>query len=134
MKQQQWGRVIHITSEVLALASAPFSAYVAAKGGQTGLALSTARELASSGITVNMVAPGWIPVERHANCEPAAIDRYRSSVPAGRIGTPQDVASSVVFLASEEARFVTGQTVSVNGGNTILRKTISESEEYASFL
>lgn len=134
MKQQQWGRIIHITSEVLALAAAPFSAYVAAKGGQTGLALSTARELASSGITVNMVAPGWIPVERHANCEPAALDRYRASVPAQRIGTPQDVASSVVYLASEEAQFVTGQTVSVNGGNTILRKPTTEAEQYASLL
>jgi 3-oxoacyl-[acyl-carrier protein] reductase len=59
------------------------------------------------------------------------LDRYRSNVPAGRIGTPQDVASSVVYLASEEARFVTGQTVSVNGGNTILRKTISETEQFA---
>ncbi len=107
---------------------------MAAKGGQTGLALSTARELASTGITVNMVAPGWIPVERHADCDPGAIDRYRSSVPAQRIGTPQDVASSVVFLASEEARFVTGQTVSVNGGNTILRKTIAAAEQYASLL
>ena len=134
MKQQQWGRIIHITSEVLALASAPFSAYVAAKGGQTGLALSTARELAPAGITVNMVAPGWIPVERHANCEPEALDRYRSNVPAGRIGTPQDVASSVVFLASEEARFVTGQTVSVNGGNTIPSRAVSEIEQFAKSL
>lgn len=131
MKQKQWGRIIHITSEVVALASAPFSAYVAAKGGQTGLALSTARELASSGITVNMVAPGWIPVERHADCDPSAIDRYRLNVPAQKIGTPQDVASAVVYLASEEARFVTGQTVSVNGGNTVLRKTISAAEQYA---
>lgn len=131
MKQRQWGRIIHITSEVVALASAPFSAYVAAKGGQTGLALSTARELASTGITVNMVAPGWIPVERHAECDPDVIDRYRLNVPAQRIGTPQDVASSVVFLASEEARFVTGQTISVNGGNTILRKPLSEAEQYA---
>jgi 3-oxoacyl-[acyl-carrier protein] reductase len=131
MKQQRWGRVVHITSEVVALASAPFSAYVAAKAGQTGLALSTARELAATGITVNMVAPGWIPVERHADCDPDVIDRYRSNVPAQCIGTPRDVASSVVFLASEEARFITGQTVSVNGGNTILRKSISAAEQYA---
>lgn len=126
MKQQQWGRVIHITSEVLALASAPFSAYVAAKGGQTGLALSTARELASSGITVNMVAPGWIPVERHADCSPEAIDGYTSGIPAGRMGTPSDVAPTVVYLASSEASFVTGQTLSVNGGNTVLRSPLFE--------
>jgi 3-oxoacyl-[acyl-carrier protein] reductase len=131
MKENGWGRIIHITSEVVALASAPFSAYVAAKGGQTGLALSTARELAATGITVNMVAPGWIPVERHAGCDPSAIDRYRENVPARCMGTPQDVASSVVFLASEEARFVTGQTVSVNGGNTILPKAIPAAAQFA---
>jgi 3-oxoacyl-[acyl-carrier protein] reductase len=126
MKEQRWGRVIHITSEVLALASAPFSAYVAAKGGQTGLALSTARELAGSGITVNMVAPGWIPVERHAHYSAEALDNYRAGVPAGRIGTPNDVAPTVVYLASEEAAFVTGQTLSVNGGNTVLRSAIGD--------
>jgi len=126
MKQQKWGRVVHITSEVLALASAPFSAYVAAKGGQTGLALSTARELAGSGITVNMVAPGWIPVERHRHSSPEAKCRYVAGVPAGRMGTPHDVAASVVYLASEEAGFVTGQTLSVNGGNTVLRSVLGE--------
>ncbi len=126
MKEQRWGRIIHVTSEVLALASAPFSAYVAAKGGQTGLALSTARELAGSGITVNMVAPGWIPVERHAHCSPESLDNYRAGVPAGRLGTPGDVAPAVVYLASEEAAFVTGQTLSVNGGNTVLRSAIGE--------
>jgi 3-oxoacyl-[acyl-carrier protein] reductase len=126
MKEQQWGRIVHITSEVLALASAPFSAYVAAKGGQTGLALSTARELAGSGITVNMVAPGWIPVERHAHYSTESLDNYRAGVPAGRIGTPSDVAPTVVYLASEEAGFVTGQTLSVNGGNTVLRSAIGE--------
>jgi 3-oxoacyl-[acyl-carrier protein] reductase len=126
MKQQRWGRIVHITSEVLALASAPFSAYVAAKGGQTGLALSTARELADSGITVNMVAPGWIPVERHVHCSSESLDNYRAGVPAGRLGTPSDVAPAVVYLASEEAGFVTGQTLSVNGGNTILRSAISD--------
>lgn len=126
MKAQGWGRIVHITSEVLALASAQMSAYVAAKGGQTGLALSTARELAGSGITVNMVAPGWIPVERHAHHSSEQLDGYRAGVPAGRLGTPSDVAPTVVYLASEEAAFVTGQTLSVNGGNTVLRSTISD--------
>ena len=127
MKQQRWGRIVHITSEVVALAAAPFSAYVAAKGGQTGLALSTAREFAGSGITVNMVAPGWIPVERHANYSTESMDKYAAGVPAGRMGTPNDIAPTVVYLASEEARFVTGQTVSVNGGNTVLRGVLGES-------
>ena len=119
MRRQRWGRVIHITSEVFALGSPNFSAYVAAKGGQTGLARSHARELASSGITVNMVAPGWIPVERH-ECEPQQ-DRnaYVAQVPAGRFGTPADVAAAVAYLASDAAGFVTGQTITVNGGNTV---------------
>jgi 3-oxoacyl-[acyl-carrier protein] reductase len=126
MKQQQWGRIVHITSEVVALAAAPCSAYVAAKGGQTGLALSTARELAGSGITVNMLAPGWIPVERHANYSPESMRNYAAGVPAGRMGTPHDIAPTVVYLASEEARFVTGQTLSVNGGNTVLRSVLGD--------
>jgi 3-oxoacyl-[acyl-carrier protein] reductase len=117
---------VHITSEVVALASSPFSAYVAAKGGQTGLALSTARELAGSGITVNMLAPGWIPVERHANYSTESLNHYAAGVPAGRMGTPEDVAPTVVYLASEEAKFVTGQTLSVNGGNTVLRSVLGE--------
>jgi 3-oxoacyl-[acyl-carrier protein] reductase len=131
MKQQQWGRIIHVTSEVLALAVAPFSAYVAAKGGQTGLALSTARELAGSGITVNMVAPGWIPVERHAQASSEALEKYRLGVPAGRMGIPSEVAPAVVYLASEEARFVTGQTLSVNGGNSILKDAFGETGRFA---
>ncbi|MEX2307776.1 MAG: SDR family oxidoreductase [Pirellulales bacterium] len=127
MKVQRWGRIVHITSEVVALAAAPCSAYVAAKGGQTGLALSTARELAGSGITVNMLAPGWIPVERHANYSTESMRQYAAGVPVGRMGTPDDIAPTVVYLASEEARFVTGQTVSVNGGNTVLRSVLGES-------
>jgi 3-oxoacyl-[acyl-carrier protein] reductase len=130
MKQQQWGRIIHVTSEVFALATAPFSAYVAAKGGQTGLALSTARELAGSGVTVNMVAPGWIPVERHAHYPAEAIENYRLGVPAGRMGVPEEVAPAVVFLASDEARFITGQTLLVNGGNAVLKDAFSETGRF----
>jgi 3-oxoacyl-[acyl-carrier protein] reductase len=126
MKQQGWGRIIHITSEVLAMASAPFSAYVAAKGGQTGLALSTARELAGSGVTVNMIAPGWIPVERHSGCSPEEVTKYARNVPVGRMGTPHDVAPAVVYLASDEASFLTGQTLTINGGHTVLRSAIGE--------
>jgi 3-oxoacyl-[acyl-carrier protein] reductase len=125
MKRQQWGRIIHVTSEVVALASAPFSAYVAAKGGQTGLALSTARELAGSGITVNMIAPGWIPVERHAHYPAKQLENYRVGVPAGRMGVPSDVAPAAVYLASKESQFITGQTISVNGGNTILKDALN---------
>lgn len=116
MKAKKWGRIINITSEVFQRSVAPFSAYVAAKGGQVGWSRSMSRELAPFGITVNMVAPGWIPVERHESDPQEAKDAYFSLIPAGRWGTPQDVADAVLYLASEEASFVTGQTICVNGG------------------
>lgn len=118
MKQQRWGRIINITSEVFHRAVAPFSAYVAAKGGQIGWSRSMARELAPFGITVNMVAPGWIPVERHASDPQEEKDAYKALIPMRRWGTPQDVADAVLYFASEEASFVTGQTLCVNGGMT----------------
>ena len=77
-----------------------------------------ATELAPFGITVNCVAPGWIPVERHEKDPQAEKDAYFKLIPAGRWGVPQDVADAVVYLASEEAAFVTGQTICVNGGMT----------------
>jgi len=94
------------------------SAYVAAKGGQIGWSRSMARELAPCGITVNMVAPGWIPVERHEKESSEVKEAYRKLIPTGRWGTPRDVAEAVLYLASEEASFVTGQTINVNGGMT----------------
>jgi 3-oxoacyl-[acyl-carrier protein] reductase len=118
MKARRWGRIINITSEVFHKAMAPFSAYVAAKGGQIGWSRSMSRELAPHGITVNTVAPGWIPVERHAKEPQAMKDAYKALIPAGRWGTPKDVADAVLYFASEEASFVTGQTLCVNGGLT----------------
>ncbi len=118
MKAQRWGRIINITSEVVQRSIAPFSAYVAAKGGQVGWSRSMSQELAPHGITVNMVAPGWIPVERHEKDPAEMKEAYRRLIPAGRWGTPRDVASACLYLASEEASFVTGQTLCVNGGMT----------------
>lgn len=118
MKEKQWGRIINITSEVYHRSVGNFSAYVAAKGGQTGWTRSMATELAPFGITVNNVAPGWIPVERHENDPQEQKDEYFAGIPAGRWGIPQDVADAVLYFASEEASFVTGQTLCVNGGNT----------------
>jgi 3-oxoacyl-[acyl-carrier protein] reductase len=116
MKAQRWGRIINITSEVFQRSTASFSGYVAAKGGQVGWSRSMSRELAPFGITVNMVAPGWILVERHEKDPQEAKDAYFREIPAGRWGTPEDVAHAVLYFASEEASFVTGQTLCVNGG------------------
>jgi len=118
MKQQKRGRIINITSEVFDRGVGNFSAYVAAKGGQVGFTRSMATELAPFQITVNQVAPGWIPVERHENDPQAEKDAYRALIPMNRWGTPEDVAGAVVYFASDEAGFVTGQCLSVNGGMT----------------
>ena len=118
MKAKGWGRIINITSEVFHRSVSPFSAYVAAKGGQIGWSRSMARELAPFGITVNMVAPGWIPVERHVHDPQQLKDDYFALIPARRWGVPQDMADAVLYLASDEASFVTGQTLCVNGGMT----------------
>ncbi len=118
MKRKRWGRIINITSEVFHRAVGSFSAYVAAKGGQIGWSRSMATELAPHGITVNTVAPGWIPVERHEKDPQEEKDAYFRLIPMGRWGVPEDVAGAVVYFASEEASFVTGQTLCVNGGMT----------------
>lgn len=118
MKQQRWGRIINIVSEVFHRSVAPFSAYVAAKGGQIGWTRSMSRELAPHGITVNMIAPGWIPVERHEKDPQEMKDEYFQLIPMGRWGVPQDVGDAVLYFASEEASFITGQTLCVNGGMT----------------
>ncbi|MEK0445318.1 MAG: hypothetical protein RLZZ399_639 [Verrucomicrobiota bacterium] len=118
MKAQRWGRIINIGSEVVARGVAPFTAYVAAKGGQNGFHRSLASELAPSGITVNMISPGWIPVERHEQDPEELKEGYRRLIPMGRWGIPQDVGGAVVFLASEAASFITGQNLHINGGMT----------------
>ena len=118
MKKQSWGRIINITSEVFHRAISPFSAYVAANGGQIGWSRSMSQELAPFGITVNMIAPGWIPVERHENDPQEAKDAYVAGVPMQRWGVPDDVAQASLYLCSEESSFVTGQSIAVNGGMT----------------
>lgn len=119
MRAQKWGRIVHITSEVFEGAWPEFCPYVAAKGGQIGLAKSNAAELAADGITVNMVAPGWIPVERHAGATDEDKAEYLATAPIGRFGEPDDIARAVLYFASEENGFVTGATLAVNGGRTI---------------
>jgi len=119
MKQRKAGRIINITSEVFARGVGNFSAYVAAKGAQIGWTRSMASELAPWHITVNGVAPGWIPVERHADDPQHEKDAYERLIPMGQFGTPEDVGGAVVFLSSDASRFVTGQSIHVNGGMTV---------------
>lgn len=118
MKSQRWGRIINIITEVYSLGVAPFTAYAAAKGGQVGFSRSLATELAPFGITVNMISPGWIPVERHAKDPQSMKDAYLTTIPVGRWGVPNDVASAVVYYASAEASFITGQFLTVSGGRS----------------
>jgi 3-oxoacyl-[acyl-carrier protein] reductase len=118
MKEKKWGRIINIGSEVFQIGVPNFSAYVAAKGGQVGWTKSMAKELAPFGITVNIIAPGWIPVERHENDSQEIKDNYLANIPAARWGTPQDVANTVIYFASNESSFITGQTLCANGGAT----------------
>src|SRR4029434_10434288 len=116
MKEQRWGRIINIGTEALQRGVPNFTAYVAAKGGQNGFHRSLATELAPHGVTVNMICPGWIPVERHAQDALADKDGYRRLVPVDRWGVPGDLDGAVVFLASEASSFITGQSLHVNGG------------------
>ena len=119
MKAQRWGRIINIGSEVVARGVPNFTAYVAAKGGQNGFHRSLAGEVAPHGITVNMIAPGWIPVERHEKDPQDLKDGYRALIPAARWGVPADLDGAVVFLASDASSFITGQNLHVNGGMTV---------------
>ena len=119
MRARRHGRIVHIDSEVADRPPPGRSGYATAKSAQIGRVRSWARELAPSGITVNTVAPGFIPVERHADVPEEVRQAYRASVPAGRMGTPDDIAYAVNFLASDHAGFITGQRIIVDGGRSL---------------
>ena len=118
MKNRGGGRIINVTSEVFHSSIPNFSGYVAAKGGQIGWSRSMATELAPFNITVNTVAPGWIPTDRHQNDSQEDKDAYLATIPLARWGVPEDVGNAVRYFASDEASFITGQTLCVNGGRT----------------
>jgi 3-oxoacyl-[acyl-carrier protein] reductase len=116
MRERGGGRIVHIDSEVTDKPPPGMTAYVTAKAAQLGLMRSWARDLAPDGVTVNAVAPGWIPVERHEDASAEDRAAYIAEVPAGRFGTPDDVAAAVSFFISQDAGFITGQRVVVDGG------------------
>ena len=109
------GSVVNIGSDVVQQGLPRCAPYVAAKAAMVGLTRSWASELGPEGIRVNLVAPGWVPVERHAGADTTD---HVARVPLGRVGAPADIAETVTFLASPQASFITGQCLSVNGGVT----------------
>ncbi len=118
--KRRFGRIINITSVVGAVGNPGQANYVAAKAGLTGMSKVLAQEVASRGITVNCVAPGFIATPMTATLDEkqkAAID---ARIPAGRMGAPEDVAAAVAYLASDGAAYVTGQTLHVNGGMAMI--------------
>ena len=116
MMKQRVGRIISISSVVGQMGNAGQSNYAASKAGLIGFSKSLAREVASRHITVNVVAPGLIDTEMTRALPPEMQNEWLSKVPLGRFGSPEDIASAVCFLASNEASYITGQVLAVNGG------------------
>jgi 3-oxoacyl-[acyl-carrier protein] reductase len=116
MMRARWGRIVMLSSIVGEMGNAGQVAYAATKAALLGVTKSLAREYASRGITVNAIAPGFIDTDMTTSIAGEAKEGMLKSIPLGRTGTPEEVAACVAFLASDEARYVTGQTLRVNGG------------------
>ena len=116
MLKQRWGRIINVTSIFGQIGQAGQTNYVSSKAGLIGLTMSLAREVASRSITVNAVAPGFIDTAMTSVLSDELKEKMRTMVPLGRTGTDMEVAYAVKFLASEEAGYITGEVLKVNGG------------------
>ena len=120
MMKARWGRIVNISSVVGATGNPGQANYVAAKAGLVGLSKALAQEVASRGITVNCVAPGFIATPMTEVLSEAQQDGLTARIPAGRMGTPEEIAAGVLYLASAEAGYVTGAVLHINGGMAMI--------------
>ena len=116
MMKKRYGRIVNMASVVGVTGNASQANYAAAKAGVIGFSKSAAKELASRGITVNVVAPGFIGTDMTAVLPEAVKEKTLAGIPLGKMGEPEDVANAVLFLASDQASYITGQVVNVDGG------------------
>ena len=119
MMKKKFGRIINITSIVGITGNAGQVNYAASKAGLIGMTKSIAKEVASRNITANCVAPGWIETAMTDQLSEEVKNKFLSQIPSGKIGYPKDIANTVIFLASKEAKYITGQTITVDGGRII---------------
>ncbi|MBT3179356.1 MAG: 3-oxoacyl-[acyl-carrier-protein] reductase [Candidatus Marinimicrobia bacterium] len=119
MMKNRNGRIINITSIVGLTGNAGQANYAASKAGLIGLSKSVAKEVATRGITVNCIAPGWIGTDMTDELSDDIKEQFLSRIPANRMGSPEDIAHAALFLASDEASYITGQTITVDGGRVI---------------
>ena len=120
MMKQRFGRIINISSVVGLVGNAGQANYASAKAGLIGLTKAIAKELASRNITVNCIAPGYIATDMTNQMDDQTKDSLISQIPLGHIGSPDDIAATALFLASDEAGYITGQTITVDGGMVMI--------------